>query len=266
MTVSYSFDAHLKTMARLPDYFDKFGLDEPIGRENTPIAFTVGNASLTIWEHMNRSPEMKRTFMLAMQAMATRHGIIGDYSFEWVVDKAAESPDRPLVVDVGGSKGHALEAIVEATGLPMERCVLEDLEPVLEMVRSQVDGPIKQARLVALDFHTEQPVKKAFVYYIRRCLHDYGDADCIKILNQISSAMAPDSRILIVENVLGDLPSPVSIGNDILMMLLGGKERTLEEFKSIMGEAGLEVEKLWRFKGTDYAIIEGRKVTGKEVK
>ncbi|KAH0594960.1 hypothetical protein MHUMG1_07258 [Metarhizium humberi] len=264
--ICLGFDAHLKTMARLPDYFDKFGLGEPIGRENTPIAFTVGNASLTIWEHMNRSPEMKRTFMLAMQAMATRHGIIGDYSFEWVVDKAAESPDRPLVVDVGGSKGHALEAIVEATGLPMERCVLEDLEPVLEMVRSQADGPIKQARLVALDFHTEQPIKKAFVYYIRRCLHDYGDADCIKILNQISSAMAPDSRILIVENVLGDLPSPVSIGNDILMMLLGGKERTLEEFKSIMGEAGLEVEKLWRFKGTDYAIIEGRKVTGKEVK
>ncbi|KHO00652.1 O-methyltransferase [Metarhizium album ARSEF 1941] len=260
--ICLSFDAHLRTVARLPDYFGKFGLGQPLGRENTPITFTVGNASLTIWEHMNRSPEMKKTFMLAMQAMSTGHGIIGDYSFKWVVDKIDESQDRPLVVDVGGGKGHALEAIVAATGLPMERCVLEDLEPVLELVRSQAEGPIKNAQLIGLDFHTEQPVKGAVVYYIRRCLHDYGDADCIKILKQISAAMAPDSRILIVESVLGDQPSPVSVANDILMMMLGGKERTLEEFESIMVEADLVIEKLWWSKGTDYAIIEGRKAAG----
>ncbi|OAA38611.1 O-methyltransferase [Metarhizium rileyi] len=262
--ICLGFDVHIKTSSRLPDYFDKFGLSEPIGRENTPVGFAAGNASLTIWEHLERSSEKKKMFMLAMQAMADKHGMTGNYSFEWVVNKVAESPDRPLIVDVGGNNGHALESIVEATGLPMDRCVLEDLEPVLEVVKSEANGPIKQAQLVALDFHAEQPVKGAVLYYIRRCLHDYGDADCIKILKQISSAMASDSRILIVETVVEDPPSALSIANDILMLMIGGKERTLEEFTSIMEAADLEVEKLWRFRGTDYAIIEGRKIGGVE--
>lgn len=256
----HRFDSQLRSLAKLPEYFDTFGLHEPIGKYNTPIAFSQGDASITVWEHVNRSPEKMNTFMKSMVAMSSKTVTIGTYDFSWVNSKASESPDRPLIVDVGGGKGHALQKIADATpGLPMERCVVEDLAPVLDEAKAQASGSLKQAQFVALDFHSEQPVKGAVVYYIRRCLHDYGDDDCVDILQQISNAMVADSRILIVENVMGDPPSPISIGNDILMMMLGGKERTLEGFKKIMGRAGLVVEKLWRVERTDYAIIEGRK-------
>ncbi|OAQ67954.2 O-methyltransferase [Pochonia chlamydosporia 170] len=255
------YDTQLKSMAKLASYFDTFGLHEPIGKYNTPVAFASGDASLTIWEHVNSNPEEKKNFMLAMVAMANKHITIGNYDFSWAVAKAAENPDRPLVVDVGGGQGHALQEIVDANpGLAMERCVLEDLAPVLEQAKANAKGSIQRARFVALDFHSEQPVKGALVYYIRRCLHDYGDDDCVDILKQISDAMAADSRVLIVENVLGVPAAPSAVGNDIFMMMLGGKERTLEGFESIMMRAGLVVEKLWRFKGTEYAVVEGRKV------
>ncbi|KAL1962337.1 hypothetical protein VTN77DRAFT_9750 [Rasamsonia byssochlamydoides] len=52
------------------------------------------------------------------------------------------------------------------------------------------------------DFFTSQTVKNAHVYYIRRCLHNWPDAHCIKILKQVVLAMASDSRILIAEMVV----------------------------------------------------------------
>ncbi len=96
----------------------------------------------------------------------------------------------------------------------------------------------------------------AFVYYLRRCLHDYGDGDAIDILRQIAGAMAADSKLLIVEQIIGNPPAPFAAAADIFMATIGGKERTAEAFGRIASAAGLKIEKVWPNAGTDVAVIE----------
>ncbi len=113
-----------------------------------------------MWEIMNRDEQRLKNFMLAMAAGERSWPILGAYDLGWAVAQASQSGDRPLLVDVGGGRGHCLKSIVESTlGLPIDRCVLEDLPEVLDQVRNAHDVQLRGARLVPLDFHKEQPVK-----------------------------------------------------------------------------------------------------------
>jgi hypothetical protein len=101
----------------------------------------------------------------------------------------------------------------------------------------------------------------ALIYYIRRCLHDYGDADAIGILKQQQQAMADDSRVLIVEEILAEPPLAVAATADIIMATGGGKERTENGFHHIANKAGLEIVKFHRSEGTDVAVIECKRAS-----
>ncbi|TPX08141.1 uncharacterized protein E0L32_010208 [Thyridium curvatum] len=242
-------------MFSFPSYFEKHGRKEPASRRHTPKAFADGQDGLTVWEIVNQDPAKKARMMAAMALFESSVPVVAGYSFDWVVAAAAESPRRALVVDVGGGRGHSLVAICERTpGLDIRRCVLEDLEPVLDAVREAADGPIRDAQLVALDFHREQPIKGACAYYMSRCLHDYGDDECVGMLARLADAMAADSRVLIKEQLLDDPPAPQSAASDINMLAIGGKERNLAGFESITSRAGLKIKEVVR-EGT-FAILE----------
>ena len=147
-------------MSIMPEFFRKFGLRDPSGRRQTIYAFAAGDKELTVWEHMNRDPARMNDFMITMVAMGSRLPILGSYDTKWILAEAAKSNDRILVVDVGGGKGHALKVICDATpGLPVERCVVEDLEVVVQEAKAQAEGAMSRAQYIAMDFHEEQPVK-----------------------------------------------------------------------------------------------------------
>jgi hypothetical protein len=144
-------------MSMLP-YFRQYGLAEPVGLYNTINAFALGDPNLTVWEHMNRNPEKMKNFMVAMEVMSKQLPTTGSYDYSWVIDD--KYSDRTLVVDVGGGKGHALDAIVKATpGLPMERCAVEDLDVVVTEAKAIAQGALSHAQFVTADFHKEQPIK-----------------------------------------------------------------------------------------------------------
>ncbi len=94
------------------------------------------------------------------------------------------------------------------------------------------------------------------MYYIRRCLHDYGDADAVDILRQISNAMAADSRLLIVEQIMENPPDALAAAADLSMSTIGGKERTFDNFEKIVGEVGLKINQVFKNPGTGAALIE----------
>lgn len=57
--------------------------------------------------------------------------------------------------------------------------------------------------------------------------------------------MSPESRILIDEQVIPDIGATwQDAGADISMMMIGGAERSLDEWQELIEKAGLEV--LWR--------------------
>ncbi|KXX80342.1 (RS)-norcoclaurine 6-O-methyltransferase [Madurella mycetomatis] len=248
------FDSQLTSFVAMPKYFDHFGMVEPTNRLQTVVAFAEGQLGSTVWEIIQRDELRLKTTTLAMGAAEEHMPALGSYDLSWVVQVAANSGDRPLVVDVGGGKGQALKSIFTATpGLPRHRCVLEDLAEVVEA--SKDDPELTDVKKVAIDFHKDQPVKGALVYYMRRCLHDYSDEECVGVLQHISSAMAADSKLLIVETLMTNPPSPLQAAMDFMMLTLSGKERTLEGFKAITGRAGLKITKVSEIPGFN-AVVE----------
>jgi hypothetical protein len=99
------------------------------------------------------------------------------------------------------------------------------------------------------------------VYWIRRCLHDWSDASCKEILSHIAKAMASDSKLLIVEQVLEETPDRFSQYLDIIMMNIAGKERTLEQFRSMVQEVGLQIVGVHRMEGSTTAAVECVKIS-----
>lgn len=245
----------------MPEYFEKYGLKEPQDRYGTISAYAAGDPNLTVWEHLNKNPEHLQNFMISMAAFAAKSPVIGSYDLSWVIAKAAEDPDRALLVDVGGGKGHAIEQICRANpSLAPGRCVVEDLPEVIEAVQKGAEGVLADVQYVPMDFHSEQPVKGALVYYIRRCLHDYGDDIAADMLKQIQEAMTPDSRLLIVEEILSNPPTAFGSAQDVLMATLGGKERTMEDWRALTGRAGLSLTATHRTEGSGVAVIECMKM------
>jgi hypothetical protein len=96
-------------------------------------------------------------------------------------------------------------------------------------------------------------------------MHNWQDAECIKILSNIASAMAPDSRLLIGEMVVPERTSGPAEGifvdktafwMDMCMLIIGGKERSQKEFSAMLDKAGLKLVKIWRGKAGSQTVIE----------
>lgn len=256
-----SFDQHLKALCYMPEYFEEYGLKEPKDRYGTICAYSSGDPNLTVWEHLKRRPEQFQNFMMTMVAMAARSPVLGSYDLGWVVSKVEVNEERTLLVDVGGGKGHAVEQMCKSTpGLPPSRCAVEDLPEVVEAAKGQAEGILAEVKYIPMDFHSEQPIRGALVYYIRRCLHDYGDDIAADMLKQIQKAMAPDSRLLIVEEILSNPPTAFGSAQDIMMATLGGKERTMEDWRSLTGRAGLRLIETHRTEGSGVAVIECERI------
>lgn len=56
--------------------------------------------------------------------------------------------------------------------------------------------------------------------------------------------MREDSRLLIVDEVKGNPPSVEAAAMDILMLGVGGKERTQEEWERLTEKAGLQINSI----------------------
>ncbi|KAK1622379.1 O-methyltransferase [Colletotrichum phormii] len=245
--------------AQFEKYFDAYGLQEPRGRTHVPYTFAYGQPEKNVWEVSLQNPEDKRIFLRSMKAMGLLLPVCGVYDFSWISDAAHSGPaDRPLFVDVGGGSGHAMSVICDNYGIPSNRCVLQDLDTVIGEIAESQDSiaSLGGTKLMAIDFHKEQPVKGAVVYYIRYCLHNYSDDLVVEILACIASSMAQDSRVLIAEQITPNPPSAHTAAIDLLMLSVGGKERSREVWKDVLARAGLGRVKFWTSPSNPHGIIE----------
>jgi hypothetical protein len=98
---------------------------------------------------------------------------------------------------------------------------------------------------------------KADAYLLMNIIHDWPDAESIKILSAIRRAMPVDARVLIIETVVPHTPGPhLSKELDIIMMAIpGGMERTREEYAALASKCGLRL-KLMVETMSPYSILE----------
>ncbi|KAI1209954.1 S-adenosyl-L-methionine-dependent methyltransferase [Annulohypoxylon truncatum] len=264
------YDDFQPVFAKLPGFFGKYGPNLPVGKTNIPITFASGaDGKLTPWEvFAQQGTEHIEQFGLAMQAMT---GYLwphtGAYDFTWVGKYAATNPNRTLIIDVGGSFGHSLRAnLVKYPNIPPGRCAVEDREEMIPSItKAHANDPVMEnVQKVAADFHKEQPVKGALIYFIRRCLHDYDDNDCVNILKILADSLPedePQARVLINEHIMTDPPDREVAAIDIIMMTWASLERTVQQLEKLADRAGLVVIKVHRAGGSSLGVLECKKAS-----
>jgi hypothetical protein len=100
----------------------------------------------------------------------------------------------------------------------------------------------------------------ALIYHISRVLNDWPDAEAAQVLKHLRAACAPDSRILIVEEMLQKNPTPLNVAQDIFFVNLGGKRRNGQMFQELAASVGLRVSGVFTGENseghTDVGVVE----------
>jgi len=150
-----------------------------------------------------------------------------------------------IVVDIGGGNGALLCALLDRHA--HLRGVLLDRPHVAEEGRAQLTarGLIERCEVVGGDFFADVP-ENGDVYVLSRILHDWSDADCARILAVCRRAMKPNARLFIIDDVLpeGNEPHPGKWIDLQMMVVLGGRERTEADWRSLLSANGLTLSKV----------------------
>lgn len=82
-------------------------------------------------------------------------------------------------------------------------------------------------------------------YILKSVIHDWEDEEALMILKNCRAAMPDKSRLLMIERMIppGDVPSPGKIMDIVMMVNLGGRERTEEECRYLLTYSGFRLLK-----------------------
>jgi SAM-dependent methyltransferase len=149
------------------------------------------------------------------------------------------------VADVGGAHGVLLTAVLQAN--PAARGILFDLPHVIATAGDAIAaaGLSERCELVSGDFFEEVP-NGADLHLLKQIVHDWDDERATRLLQNCRRAIAPDGRLILVEMVIppDNQPSPAQ-GMDLnMLVILGGRERTEEQFRSLLEAAGFRLDEI----------------------
>ncbi|KAJ5165074.1 S-adenosyl-L-methionine-dependent methyltransferase [Penicillium coprophilum] len=248
------YDEGIRALIRLPEYLSLKDREEAKSARYSPFTWNEGQEGKTTFEILSTMPE--RTEGIHTLASNVQHlrPYTGFFDYSKLIP---EDHERPVFVDVGGGNGHVIKEVLQAfPQIRPEQCVLEDRAETLELARTTgllPDG----VQLLEHDYLTRQPISNAMAYHLRAVAYNLGDVELVQLLKQIVPVMGPDSKVLIAENILFDDNGTVfSTVSDMIMLCIGGKERTERTFRKVLDEAGLVVDGIHRAPGLEYGIVE----------
>jgi len=142
------------------------------------------------------------------------------------------------VVDVGGGTGALLAEVLKAH--PALRGLLIDLPRTVARSREMFEsaGVFDRVTTSAQSFFDPLPAG-ADVYMMDKVLHDWPDREAKLILQRCAEAARPNGRVVILSGVT---PEEQASPELLMLVLVGGKNRTLTEFRELARESGLEVQ------------------------
>lgn len=200
-------------------------------RTGQPAWETVFGAPF--WGHLAANPQMSASFD-AMMATGEDYLTDAAKGYDW-------SGVRH-VVDVGGGTGALLAEVLRAN--PDIRATLVDLPDTVDRGRRHLAerGLDTRCEFVGQSFFDPLPAG-GDVYVLRRVVHDWGDDDALLILRRCADAAGRHGRVVMIEShgSSGDDPAMFAEMNLRMLVLSGGRERTVEDYIAIAAEAGLDL-------------------------
>ncbi len=150
-----------------------------------------------------------------------------------------------MIVDVGGSHGTLLSAILTAN--PHLSGILFDLPHVIASATPfmAAAGITNRCQLIAGDFFEALP-SGGDTYILAQIIHDWDDDRSRTILQNCRSAIALTGRILIVELIIprGNEPFFGKLLDLHMLVLLTGRERTEVEYRDLLDAVGFRLTRV----------------------
>lgn len=200
-------------------------------RTGEPAWETVFGAPF--WRYLAGNPAMSASFDATMAAGP-----------EYVADAAAgyDWASARHVVDVGGGTGSMLVEVLRAN--PDARATLVDLPDTVARGRTYLasQGLEGRCEFVGQSFFDPLPTG-GDVYILSGVVHDWGDEEATAILHRCAEAAGASGRVVVFEShgTSGDEPAAFAEMNLRMLVLCGGRERSLDDYTALASGAGLLV-------------------------
>lgn len=142
-------------------------------------------------------------------------------------------PDEVAMVDIGGGRGELLLEVQAAyPHLQASNLVVQEFNADID----EVPG----VRLMEWNYkqEAEQPIQGARIYSLQHILHNLPDLDAVALLQKLSRAMGPSSRLLIIEYAKNMTYTNL---HSSMIAFFGGRERSSAEWRQLASVCGLRV-------------------------
>lgn len=163
------------------------------------------------------------------------------------------------IIDIGGGKGTLISAILKK--YPLKKGIVYDMDTVIPYAKHNLsqNNLLNRCDCISGNFFESVPAS-GDLYILSSILHDWNDTEALSILKNCRHAMKKDARLIITETIVSDTTeAEFSKAIDLEMLItFEGKERTLEEYRTLLKEAGFTISNIFSDlkKETELCIIE----------
>lgn len=204
----------------------------------TGLAARTKIYGMEVFEYLKTDLETAAIFDDAMTSMSALLGPI--------VAEAYDFGKWGSLMDVGGGNGMLLAAILKAH--PGLRGVLADLPHAIARAadRGFLAGELaSRSTMQPCDFFLEVP-SGCRACVMKHVIHDWDDERSLNILANCRRAIPKDGALLLIEWALpeGNAPSAGKFADVVMLLMTGGKERTVEEYRHLLDQAGFRLNQV----------------------
>jgi hypothetical protein len=184
------------------------------------------------WAYLDANPAIGASFDATMAVDAGSAAVADGY--DWTTVRH--------VADIGGGTGLLIAEVLRRH--PRLQGTLAELPETAARAREYLTGLGLEGRceVVGQSFFDPLPTG-ADAYLLSRVIHDWDDAAAIAILRRCAEAAGSDGRVLVIESHAaadGDFAAFAEM-NLRMLVLAGGRERTIEHYSALATAAGLQV-------------------------
>ena len=214
-------------------------LERGVRSGDVPFTLAYGQQ---LFAYMDSHAEFDNLFSRAMDSVEALTGDSFATDFDW--------GRFERVIDVGGARGSKAVTILKRH-LNLKALVVDRLQVIqgAEQYWAEREAPALLARLnfQAGDMFESVPVATSNkdIYLLSAVLHGFDDESCVKVLRNLASASAATgARIVLMELVMAEARGDFATAAVDMQMFMGtrGRERTLNEWRSLFDGCGLMLE------------------------
>ncbi|MFB7719003.1 MULTISPECIES: methyltransferase [unclassified Nocardia] len=187
-----------------------------------------------LWDYLAANPSDAELFDTNMAGMSARLSRV-------FADRIA-AERFPTIADIGGGTGDFLVTLLLRN--PGARGVLVERPHVLAAAAPYIAaaGMSDRIECVAADFMTDELPRGCDAYVLRTVLHNWSDPDAATVLRRVRESIG-NGRLFVCEQVLSEAPGwdHAKFLDVDMLVLFGGRERTLREWNRLLNSAGFEL-------------------------